>query len=290
MTRLFEDGFESGDLSKWTAQTKTAGEAIAVVSTDPFKGAYHADFETDGNATGEMAYLQLTTGPYMELFVRLYCKFLKALPPVGQFFIPLDVASYQVTPWHAFCYVDVGNVDGTPVWRLFWRDATGTYITASAVPVLLNKWYCVEVHIKVGMTDGRYELWIDGEKVVDVAGKDNQSILKAIDTIWIGERWSSGQVSHGIYIDEVVLADQYIGPYVAPPPKICFIATAAYGSPLAAQLDVLRRFRDRCLPEPLVETYYRSSPPVARFISRHERIRIYVRHLIDALIKVLRLK
>jgi hypothetical protein len=65
----------------------------------------------------------------------------------------------------------------------------------------------------------------------------------------------------------------------------CFIATAAYGTSTAKELDTLRTFRDEVLLEStvgsqLVEWYYQTSPPVADFISEHEVLRTLVRELL----------
>jgi len=62
----------------------------------------------------------------------------------------------------------------------------------------------------------------------------------------------------------------------------CFIATAAYGSPLERHVATLRAFRDRyLLTNPLgtafVKCYYLYSPPVANFIARHDTLRFAVR-------------
>jgi hypothetical protein len=68
-------------------------------------------------------------------------------------------------------------------------------------------------------------------------------------------------------------------------PLPCFIATAAYGTPVAEQIDVLREFRDVVLLEStvgsqFVSLYYQLSPPVANFIAGNELLRTLVRELL----------
>ncbi len=62
----------------------------------------------------------------------------------------------------------------------------------------------------------------------------------------------------------------------------CFIATAAYGTPLASQINVLRDVRDRdllsnSLGATFVDTYYRLSPPLARLVADHPALAALVR-------------
>ncbi|MGB5925894.1 MAG: X2-like carbohydrate binding domain-containing protein [Dehalococcoidia bacterium] len=65
-------------------------------------------------------------------------------------------------------------------------------------------------------------------------------------------------------------------------PEVCFIATAAYGTPMAEEIQVLREFRDEYmltnpLGQALVDIYYRVSPPIAEFITEHPSLKPMVR-------------
>jgi hypothetical protein len=62
----------------------------------------------------------------------------------------------------------------------------------------------------------------------------------------------------------------------------CLIATAAFGSPLAPEVQTLRRFRDRYLMtivpgRVLVAAYYRMSPPAAELIRGNPALRALTR-------------
>jgi hypothetical protein len=79
---------------------------------------------------------------------------------------------------------------------------------------------------------------------------------------------------------------------VAVADSLCFIATAAYGSPMAEEIAVLHMFRDEFLMKStggkaFIAFYYLASPPVAKYISEHEILRIIVREgIVDPIASV----
>lgn len=80
-----------------------------------------------------------------------------------------------------------------------------------------------------------------------------------------------------------------------PPPQPaksgCFIATAAYGTPFAREIEVLRSFRDKSMEKnrfgrKLVRVYYQISPRIASVISISELRRELVRFFLNPLVKL----
>lgn len=74
--------------------------------------------------------------------------------------------------------------------------------------------------------------------------------------------------------------------------KGCFIATATYGSPMADQVESLRKFRDYRLSGYIgklcVNFYYAISPPIARLVARSEKLRRVTRSLLKPLLNLVR--
>jgi hypothetical protein len=75
--------------------------------------------------------------------------------------------------------------------------------------------------------------------------------------------------------------------------KYCFIATAAYGSPLAREVVLLQNYRDKYLAtthlgEKFIRAYYRFSPRFAYRISRNNILKLLTRFFLTPLILLIK--
>ena len=73
----------------------------------------------------------------------------------------------------------------------------------------------------------------------------------------------------------------------------CFIATAAYGTPMADDVRYLRAFRDEYLESNdagrwFVTQYYKYSPPLADYLRQHDDLRAVVRSALSPLVAMSR--
>ena len=71
----------------------------------------------------------------------------------------------------------------------------------------------------------------------------------------------------------------------------CFIATAAYGTPMAEEVKILSRFRDKHLlnnfyGKTFVNLYYKYSPKMADYIRQEESLKAIVRIMLKTLVNI----
>lgn len=109
----------------------------------------------------------------------------------------------------------------------------------------------------------------------------------------LGQNWNAinelNYVIANFPDDETYIEARRLKDEIENPPKKsgCFIATAAYGSPLASDVIILSRFRDDVLLHSRIGTmfvalYYRTSPPLAALIARSSFLRLVTRKLLLA--------
>jgi nitrous oxidase accessory protein NosD len=143
-----------------------------------------------------------------------------------------------------------------------------------------------------------------GSVVVPGEGTFNYDPGTVVDLIAVTSRFYnfngwSGDVGTVLNVDSaatnITMKDDYsiVANFGFGPFGWCFIATAAYGTEAAKEIDILREFRDEVLMRSslgakFVSFYYRTSPPIAGFIAQHEVLRTVVRvGFLDPIVKIL---
>jgi hypothetical protein len=198
--RIFEDGFESGDLSKWSL---TGGDP-SVTSGDAHHGTYKAVLD----AAGEYAQSRFTGVDHA--FMRAYVMF-KTFPPAGKEVTILGLWSYSQSRY--MTEVRLGNFSGTNIvkWRMQYWNSTGYYYANSEQQKpSLNTWYCVEVEGKSNSTtDAESRVYINGNELTDITRTGLNNSLQ----INSGYIWVNNAATH--WYDCVVIDPAYIGPEYA---------------------------------------------------------------------------
>ena len=132
-----------------------------------------------------------------------------------------------------------------------------------------------------------YEILVPGEY-----GDEGKTVSFTVGGAQASETaaWTSGEMDTDF---DLTIASSDGWPFPFPRPSFCFIATAAYGTDTAEEINILRAFRDVVLlpsglGAELVSLYYEVSPPIAQVISQHDFLRTVVRvGFIDPIVAIL---
>jgi hypothetical protein len=134
-----------------------------------------------------------------------------------------------------------------------------------------------------------YDILVPGED-----GDEGKTVSFKVGGVQASETapWQSGQIDTNF--DLTIASSGGSGwPFPFARPSFCFIATAAYGTETAEEINILREFRDVVLlPSDLgtefVSLYYKVSPSIAEVISQHDFLRTAVRvGFIDPIVAIL---
>lgn len=129
-------------------------------------------------------------------------------------------------------------------------------------------------------TDGSTPSQTNGTLISGTSGTVSISSTTTLMALAFKEGMEDSAVTSGVYT--ITVPESEAGGGGGGGGGGCFIATAAFGSPLAPYVETLRTFRDTFLlptraGQKFVEFYYRYSPPLAEVIARHDGLRAAVR-------------
>ena len=202
-------------------------------------------------------------------------------------------------------YVDLGSCDGKSScfyrFHFFSDNVTtydGFYIDDVKVTVASSSYtgteydYLTGTSMSTALTSGVAALvWSNNTSLSHLQVKD--MILRgAVKKNSLAGKVATGGVLNAYYAITGITPPE---PPPTPPPSDdgggggCFIATAAFGSPFAPYVMILRNFRDSVLlsnqaGKAFVEMYYHLSPPIADFIAQHDALKMVIRGILLPLV------
>ena len=186
---IFSDGFESGDLSRWTAIGGLNPEASIVHS-----GTFAAEGKTTTGATYAKKLLPST---YASGFARAY--------------VDVVSASSQVNLLRLRTAADgsIGYLYVTAAGMLGLRDDAGGVTLSSTTSLTFGTWHSLEVHFTINGISGASEVWLDGNPVADLTTTLDLGTTN-IGKIQIGEVLSGR--TYDVIFDDIVFSASAIGP------------------------------------------------------------------------------
>lgn len=190
-TYVFSDGFESGDLSKWTT---TSGLIVQTSLTHSGTQAAQGT-TTDGRTYAKKLLSTTQISGYLRSYVYLAAGYTSQV----------NVLRYRTTSDTSLGYLFV-----TTAGSLGLRNDVGGTTTTSTTPFTSAAWHSVELRLVVNGTSSSTEVWLDGTRVNDLSLSNQNWGTTPIGKVQIGEV-QSGR-AYSVVFDDVAFDTQLIGP------------------------------------------------------------------------------
>ena len=189
MQFLFSDGFESGDLSQWSAPVGLSVQT-GTVST----GTYAARATSVGTAAA-WAYRQLAT-TQTNLYYRLRFNVVSPIPPTATTYL----GKFRTSTGTSLLGLYVSTTG-----KLGYRNDVAATSTTSSTAVGAG-WHTAEIHLVINGTSSQVEVWLDGSPVAALTKTDN------LGTTPIGRLQLGDNTAHtyDVYFDDINAAFAYI--------------------------------------------------------------------------------
>lgn len=204
---LFADGFESGDLSKWTTVN-----GLTVQQGQVFSGLWGA--EASGNGTMAYAWKDLPA-PRNELFLQLHFKVLSQ----GANSIYLARLRTSTGPLVTLFVSSTGKVG-------YRNEVTGVAST-STTAASTGAWHTAQIHTLVNGDSSLVEVWLDGARLDSISGTTSLGTT-AINRVELGD--SSTSQSYDVAYDDVAYDSSAIADTTPPSAPANLAASARSGS------------------------------------------------------------
>jgi fibronectin type 3 domain-containing protein len=154
-TVVFSDGFETGNLSRWTSTN-----GLIVQGTNVYAGSWAAEAKSSKN-TAAFAVKQLPS-TYQSFYYTFRFKMLSGKPDT------VDMGSLQTASGSSLLtlYYDSNG-------KLGYRNDTTRTLTTSSTTLATGTWYQLKVHVVVQGSTSQVEVWLNGTKVAALSKTDS---------------------------------------------------------------------------------------------------------------------
>jgi hypothetical protein len=185
---VFKDGFESGNLSSWTASAGLTVQTALVRS---------GTFAAQANTTNGNTYAKKTlANTYTSGYARIYVNLVSSSSQV-------NLLRFRTASDVSIAYLFV-----TPTTKLGLRnDITATTVTSATS--VGNGWHALELHAVISGASSTIKVWLDGTQINDLTLATDLG-TSPIGRLQIGDLYTGGR-TYNIVIDDVVFDTQPIG-------------------------------------------------------------------------------
>lgn len=215
MTILFQDGMEDRTFARWTLGASASGGGSTPVILPQFvwKGSYAAKFVLDATLAASSRAKTALGASIATAYARCYLMLIDA--PVNTKILMVGPNVMTVTEYDLASAMIINDA-GTLKWVLKYQRQSGGWIVstvtdATGADCKTRKWYCVECGVTVSATVGIATLYVNGRKLLEVTGLDNNDDGNII-RFRNGSNNYTNTGANTLYTDNYKISDQYIGP------------------------------------------------------------------------------
>jgi hypothetical protein len=182
---IFDDGFETGDLSQWTS-----GQGLVVQSQHVASGNYAAQ---GTSAAGGATYARKSLAvPQTDLYYRIKFKV------NSQASNTINLLKFRTAANASILSVSVNNLG-----RLSYRNDVAARSVNSSVNVTQGTWHTLEVHAHIADTTGQIEVWYNDAPISSLTQTESFG-TNPIGILQLGENTSG--LTYNVAFDDVTVS------------------------------------------------------------------------------------
>jgi chitodextrinase len=204
---LFAEGFESGDLSKWTTVN-----GLVLQQSQVFSGSWGA--EASGNGTTAYGWKDLGS-PRNELYLQLHFKVLSQ-----------GANSIYLARLRTVASAPLVTLYVSSTGKIGYRNELTGIATTSSTTAASGAWHTAQLHVLVNNDASTVEVWLDGAKV-DALSNTVSFGTSAIERVELGD--SATSQSYDVVYDDVAYDSGFIGDSTPPSTPTNLVAVARSG-------------------------------------------------------------